>query len=108
MNEAGRTNGYELIDNVMDLKEKVLTSEKAAVIYYGKKGAIPDAVLLEELAFEVGSFINCAIFTVDDTKDLEGIFKGKLPQFRYYPNVKTDEAKIQASNEILFFSGSNS
>ena len=50
--------------------------------------------MVEELAKEYGAFLNVGLYVVEDiaevSADLKREFKTtKLPQFRFYPNLKT-------------------
>ena len=67
---------------------------------------MPHLEIIESLASEYGEFLNIALYVVDDAQesgsDLKKQFKSaRVPQFRFYPNGKTDEDKKNASFEIM-------
>ena len=50
--------------------------------------------IMEEFAREMGTFMQVAVLIVDDVAEMSADLKSelksaKLPQFRFYPNVKT-------------------
>lgn len=106
MNQQSDSTGYMLLTTVGDIEEKILADWKASLLYVAHKDALTHVSVIEELAQEYGSFINVGLLVVDDvnevTADLKKEFKSsKLPQIRYYPNLKTDTEKRGASFEIV-------
>ena len=79
---------------VNDIEEKILPEQNAAILYVAQKDQLDYLSVLEDLSNEYNQFLGVALLVIDDLSaanaDLKREFKNaKLPQFRYYPNLKT-------------------
>lgn len=95
-----------LLTNPVDIEDKILSDQRAALIFVASKDNMLHSAIIEDLAQEYGDFINIGMYVVDDIQasnsDLKKEFKStKLPIFRYYPNQKEGEAKRSASFNIV-------
>lgn len=93
-----------LLTVVSDIEDKLLPEQQAAILLIAQKGSLDYLPILEELSAEMGMFANVALLVVDEdsSADLKREFKStKLPQFRFYPNLKTGQDKRSSSFEIV-------
>ena len=97
-----------LLTVISDIEDKLLPESEAALLLVADKDSLEYLPLLEELAGEMGPFMNIALLVVDETSsaDIKREFKSsKLPQFRFYPNLKTGQEKRTDSFEIVYPKG---
>lgn len=90
--------GYMLVTNMPDFEEKIISDQRAALVFVAQKDNMLHSQVVENLALEFGDFINVVMYVVDDAQasssELKTEFKStKFPLFRYYPNQKKGEAK---------------
>jgi len=48
------------------LEELILTQDEAALVYFSTNGSVEDLGVLESISSQVGDFINCVYFIVED------------------------------------------
>ena len=105
MNEQSDSSGYLVLTSVSDIEQKLLPEWNAALLYVAQKNELTHLELIEEISREYGQFLNVALLVVDsetNSAELKREFKSsKLPQFRFYPNLKTGEEKHRAAYEIV-------
>ena len=106
LNNQKDKSGYMLLTNPADIEDKILSDQRAALIFVATKDNMLHSSALEDIAQEYGDFINVGMYVVDDiqasSSELKKEFKStKLPIFRYYPNLKKDDAKKSASHNIV-------
>ena len=106
VNQQNDESGYMLLTSVKDIEVKILAEHWGGILYVAQKDQLTHLPIMEEFAREMGTFMQVAVLIVDDvaemSADLKSEFKSaKLPQFRFYPNVKTGQDKKQASFEIV-------
>lgn len=106
VNQQVDSSGYALLTSVVDINEKILDDWKGALLYVGEKDSLTYLPVLEEIGKEYGTFLNVCLLVIEDvaksSADLKKEFKTtKLPQFRFYPNIKTGQDKKSASFEIV-------
>ena len=90
-----------------DIEDKILPESQASIVLITQKEQMTLLPVLEQLSSELGSFMNVALLVSDGseaaTAELKREFKSsKVPQFRFYPNLKTGSDKRAASFEIIF------
>ena len=105
VNQQNDASGYMLLTAVSDIEDKLLPESEAALLLIAQKDGLEFLPILEEFSAKMGSFMNIALLVVDETAnaDLKREFKSsKLPQFRFYPNLKTGQDKRSASFEIVY------
>jgi hypothetical protein len=106
VNKRSDASGFMHFTKVSDIDEKILDDWKGALVYVAQKDKLDYMPVIEDLAREMGSFVNIAMLVIDDLEassaDLKKEFKStKLPQFRFYPNLKTGQDKRIAAHEIM-------
>lgn len=85
---------YQFIDSFEALNDKIIESPKAALVYFVQKDSkIPHSSVVEDIAANIGDYFNVALHLVEDPSQFKENFRGKLPQFRFFKNLATGDAK---------------
>ena len=95
-----------LLTTVNDIEDKILLEQNGAILYVAQKDQLDYLSVIEDLSRKYGDFLNVALLVIDDLSaanaDLKREFKSaKIPQFRFYPNLKTGQEKKDKSFEIM-------
>ena len=107
VNQQTDSSGYSLLTVVGDIEDKILPESQAAIVLITQKEQMALLPVLEQLSQELGPFMNVALLVSDGseaaTAELKREFKSaKVPQFRFYPNLKIGADKRAASFEIIY------
>lgn len=63
-----------------------MSQEEAALVHFATNAKEEDLLALEAVSGEVGDFINCVYFIVEDENLFRQSYQGTLPQFRTFKN----------------------
>lgn len=93
---------YTVIHSYDKFEQLILSQEEAALVLFATKAQPDDLSTLEIVSDQVGDFINCVNFIVQDEKLFMDTYSGNLPQFRTFKNRIVGQRKKDQSYEIQF------